>query len=114
VRLPRIVGLGRALDLIMTGRRIDAAECHAIGLCDRVVEPGGGLAAALALAGELAALPQDCLRSDRAAARYGVLADELPALRAEFHAGLEVLRSVAREGAAQFAAGAGRHGAPTA
>jgi enoyl-CoA hydratase len=114
VRLPRLVGLGRALDLIMTGRRIDAAECHAIGLCDRVVEPGGSLAAALALASELAALPQDCLRSDRAAARYGVLADELPALRAEFHAGLEVLRNVAREGAAQFAAGAGRHGAPTA
>jgi enoyl-CoA hydratase len=110
VRLPRLVGLGRALDLVMTGRSIGAAECHAIGLCDRLVEPGEALAAAVALAGELAALPQACLRSDRNAARYGALWDELAAMRAEFAAGFEVL-SEAREGAARFAAGAGRHGA---
>jgi enoyl-CoA hydratase len=110
VRLPRLVGLGRALDLIMTGRRIDAAECHAIGLCDRLVEAGGALDAAMALAQELAELPQACLRSDRDAARYGVLADEMSALQAEFNAGLGVLRNEARAGAARFAAGAGRHG----
>jgi enoyl-CoA hydratase len=110
VRLPRIVGLGRALDLVMTGRRIDAAECHAIGLCDRLVEPGGALEAALALAGELAALPQACLRSDRLATRHGALADELALLRAEFQAGVEVLRASGVDGAALFAGGAGRHG----
>jgi enoyl-CoA hydratase len=111
VRLPRLVGLGRALDLIMTGRRIDAAECHAIGLCDRLVEPGAALETAVALAEELSALPQACLRSDRDAAHYGVLADEMSALQAEFHAGLAVLRKEARAGAELFARGAGRHGA---
>jgi enoyl-CoA hydratase len=111
VRLPRIVGLGRALDLVMTGRRIDATECHAMGLCDRLVEPGSALAGALALAGELAALPQACLRSDREATRYGAKADEMALLHAEFQAGLEVLRTVGVSGAAMFAGGAGRHGA---
>lgn len=110
VRLPRLVGLGRALDLIMTGRRIDAEECHAIGLCDRLVAPGTALKAAVALAAELSALPQACLRSDRDAAHYAVMADEMSALQAEFHAGLGVLRKEARAGAARFAAGAGRHG----
>lgn len=110
VRLPRLVGLGRALDLILTGRRIDAAECHAIGLCDRVVAPGQALGAAVTLAHELSALPQGCLRSDRDAARHGMLADEIQALRAEFQAGVAALRNEARAGAARFAAGAGRHG----
>lgn len=110
VRLPRLVGLGRALDLIMTGRRIDAAECHAIGLCDRLVEPGDALETAIGLAGQLSALPQGCLRRDRSAVLEGVLADELSELQAEYQAGLEILRHEAREGAARFAAGAGRHG----
>lgn len=112
VRLPRLVGLGRALDLILTGRRIDAAECHAIGLCDRIVPPGGAVDTAMALAAELAALPQACLRGDRSAARYGAFSDEEAALRAEFVAGLAVLRAESIDGAAAFAAGAGRHGAP--
>jgi enoyl-CoA hydratase len=111
VRLPRLVGLGRALDLIMTGRRIDAGECHAIGLCERLVEPGQALTAAVALAEELAALPQACLRSDRDAAHYSVMADEVAALQAEFEFGLRVLRGEAKGGAGRFAAGAGRHGA---
>jgi enoyl-CoA hydratase len=110
VRLPRLVGLGRALDLIMTGRRIEAAECQAIGLCDRLAEPGRGLEVALALAHELSELPQACLRSDRDAARYGSLADEITALRAEFSAGSKLLRGPARAGAARFVAGKGRHG----
>ena len=111
VRLPRIVGLGRALDLILTGRKVDAEECRAIGLCDHIVEPGTALDAALKLAAELAALPQACLRSDRDAARYGSLGDETSALQAEYLAGQEVLRDEARAGAAKFAGGAGRHGA---
>lgn len=110
VRLPRLVGLGRALDLIMTGRRIEAEECHAIGLCDRLVAPGAAEASAVALARELAALPQACLRSDRQASRHGMLADEVAALQSEFQSGLEVLRTSGREGAARFAGGAGRHG----
>lgn len=110
VRLPRLVGLGRALDLIMTGRRIDAGECHAIGLCDRLVEPGGALQAAVELAQSLCDLPQACLRSDREATRNGILADEMAALQAEFKAGLEVLNTTSRDGAERFAAGAGRHG----
>lgn len=112
VRLPRLVGVGRALDLILTGRRIDAAECQAIGLCDRIVSPGGAVAAAMTLAAELAALPQACLRADRAAARYGAFSDEEAALRAEFQAGIAVLRDESIRGAAAFAAGAGRHGMP--
>ncbi|NGX16640.1 crotonase/enoyl-CoA hydratase family protein [Wenzhouxiangella sp. XN24] len=112
VRLPRLVGQGRALDLVLTGRRIEAAECHAIGLCDRVVAPGDAVDAAMALAAELAALPQACLRGDRAAARFGAFSDEEAALRAEFQAGLDVLRADGLRGAAAFAAGAGRHGAP--
>lgn len=110
VRLPCLVGLGRALDLIMTGRRIEAEECHAIGLCDRLVAPGAAEASAVALAQELAALPQACLRSDRQASRHGMLADEVAALKSEFQSGLEVLRTAGLEGAARFAAGAGRHG----
>jgi enoyl-CoA hydratase len=110
VRLPRIVGLGRALDLVLTGRRVDAEECLSIGLCDRIVEPGTALSAALALADSLAEAPQACLRSDRDALRYGVFPDEMAALQAEFRAGLEALRSEARAGAAAFAAGQGRHG----
>jgi enoyl-CoA hydratase len=112
VRLPRLVGLGRAQDLIMTGRRVDAEECLAIGLCDRLVEPGGALDAAVALAAELAAFPQACLRSDRQAARFGSLGDETAALQAEYLAGRKVLRADARAGAARFSAGAGRHGDP--
>lgn len=111
VRLPRLVGLGRALDLIMTGRRVDAEECLAIGLCDRVAEPGVALDAALELAAELAALPQVCLRSDRDAARFGALGDETAALQAEYLAGMEALRTEAPAGAERFAGGAGRHGA---
>jgi enoyl-CoA hydratase len=112
VRLPRIVGLGRALDLVLTGRRIDAEECLAIGLCDRVVEAGAALSAATALAEMLAGTPQACLRSDRDALRYGVFPDEMAALQAEFRAGLESLRSEARQGAAVFTGGEGRHGVP--
>ncbi|HRP86753.1 MAG TPA: crotonase/enoyl-CoA hydratase family protein [Gammaproteobacteria bacterium] len=121
VRLPRLVGLGRALDLaparraldlILTGRRVNADECLAIGLCERIAEPGTALEAALQLAADFAALPQVCLRSDRGAARYGALGDEAAALQAEYLAGLAALRMEAHDGAARFAGGAGRHGAP--
>jgi enoyl-CoA hydratase len=77
-RLPRIVGLGRALDLILTGREVDAAEAEAMGLVNRVVDDGGALAAAVALAGDIAAFPQLCVVSDRACV-YDGLGETLPA-----------------------------------
>lgn len=111
VRLPRIVGLGRALDLILSGRRIDAEECQAIGLCSRRVGDGQALEAALELAESLAALPQACLRADRASAREAAGPDDRAALEAEFRRGMSVLAE-ARAGARRFARGQGRHGNP--
>jgi enoyl-CoA hydratase len=110
VRLPRLIGTGRALDLILTGRGVGAAEARAMGLVDRVVPPGQARPAAEALAHELAALPQDCLRNDRLSVleQEGLAEDE--ALRAELEHGMRSLASGAVEGAARFASGAGRHG----
>ncbi len=113
VRLPRLVGHGRAMDMILTGRAVDADEALRIGLADRVVEPGTALAAAVALAKELAGLPQGCMRSDRASAIDQWSLDHDAAMANETRRGLEVLASgEARDGAARFAAGAGRHGSP--
>ena len=111
VRLPRLIGESRALDMILTGRRVDAHEALAIGLANRVVEPGHALDHAIELARSLAALPQGCLRSDRASARsqWGLTHDE--AMAAETSFGMEVLSSgESLRGAAAFTAGAGRHG----
>jgi enoyl-CoA hydratase len=111
VRLPRLVGLGRALDLILTGRPVDAEEALRIGLADRVVEDGTSRAAAEALAAEIARFPQRCLRSDRLSVLEQIGVPEAAALRAETERGLEVIRSgETREGARRFADGAGRHG----
>ncbi len=108
-RLPRLVGLGRALDMILTGRPVSASEAHAIGLADRVVPPGRARAEAEALARQIAAFPQTCLRVDRRSA-YAAFDGELEAvLRREFAAAAPALAEVDR-GAARFAAGKGRHG----
>ena len=113
VRLPRLVGQSHALDLILTGRGVSGEEALRMGLANRVVEPGGALAAAVTLAKELAALPQRCLRSDRMSA-YEQWDQSLPeALRTEYGHGLATLAAGdALEGAMRFAAGAGRHGQP--
>jgi enoyl-CoA hydratase len=110
VRLPRIVGLGRALDLILTGRPVDAAEAHRMGLADRVVPRAGARAAAEALAAEIARFPQECLRNDRMSAYESLGRPTDEALATEFRHGLASLAAGAREGAARFAAGEGRHG----
>jgi enoyl-CoA hydratase len=111
VRLPRLIGQGRALDLVLTGRDVGAEEALAIGLVDRVVTPGSALDAAVQLGLELAALPQTCMRNDRASllAQWDLsLAD---ALRSEFRYGRDSLASPdARSGPAGFASGAGRGG----
>ncbi|MGH8859948.1 MAG: crotonase/enoyl-CoA hydratase family protein [Jatrophihabitantaceae bacterium] len=109
MRLPRVVGLGRALDMIITGRPVGADEALAMGLATRIVAPGEARASAETLAAEIARLPQDCLRSDRRST-YGALGvDERAALAQEFAHGQAVLTG-GLEGAARFAAGAGRHG----
>jgi enoyl-CoA hydratase/carnithine racemase len=98
-RLPRIVGVGRALDLILTGRTIDAAEALSIGLLTRVADDAVG--AALALADEIAAFPQDTVRSDRQAALEGFGLPLAEGLASEARLGRERLLT-AREGAARF------------
>ncbi|MGE0297041.1 crotonase/enoyl-CoA hydratase family protein [Pseudonocardia sp.] len=112
VRLPRLIGQSRALDLILTGRPVDAGEAERIGLVNRLVPAGTALTVAQDLAGELAALPQTCLRRDRASVldQWGL--DEVAALASEFAHGQVSLADGATEGAARFAAGAGRGGAP--
>jgi enoyl-CoA hydratase len=112
VRLPRLIGESRAMDLVLTGRAVGADEAHAIGLVNRVSPPGGALAAAQVLAAELAVLPQTCLRQDRLSVleQGGLTQDE--ALRNELVHGQVSLTAGALDGAARFAAGAGRHGVP--
>jgi len=113
VRLPRLIGEGRALDLILTGRPVHSTEALAIGLASRVVPHGQSRTAAEALARELSALPQRCLRSDRRLARRQWGLATVEALGEEFAAGLAVLTSgESAAGAGRFVGGAGRGGEP--
>ena len=111
VRLPRLVGQGRALDLILTGRPVGAEEALTIGLVDRVVEPGQALAEARDIASQIAAFPQAALRADRRNVFDQWSLDEDAALRKEGAGGAEVMETgEAQEGAQRFAKGSGRHG----
>jgi len=111
VRLPRLLGQSRALDLILTGRGVAAPEALTMGLVNRVVADGGALTAALALAEELCALPQTCLRHDRLSALEQWDLDVETATRNEVAHGLEVIASgETLEGAQRFTSGVGRHG----
>jgi enoyl-CoA hydratase len=111
IRLPRLIGLSRALDLILTGRPVSAQEALQMGLVNRVVPKGQARLAAEELAQELAKFPQACLRNDRLSAyeQFDLSFDE--ALANEFKRGLDSLAAGAQTGAAQFVSGAGRHGA---
>ena len=108
-RLPRIIGLGRALDLILSGRVVDAQEALAIGLASRVVEDGRALDAAVALADEIASFPWECVIADRQSVYAGLGHELLEGLSIEAALGREVI-GAAQSGAARFASGEGRHG----
>jgi enoyl-CoA hydratase len=115
VRLPRLIGHSRAMDLILTGRGVAGAEAFAMGLVNRLVEPGQALPAAVSLAAELAEFPQTCLRSDRLSAieQWGL--DDASAAANEARRGRSVIESgETLEGVRSFVAGAGRAGASVA
>ena len=110
VRLPRLVGEGRALDLIMTGRQVMADECERIGLCEYVVPDGEARAKAEALAREIARFPQQCMRSDVASAKASYDLDLSRALEHEYVGSKAMVRAEGISGARRFTDGAGRAG----
>lgn len=112
VRLPQLIGLSRAMDLILTGRPVDAQEAFSIGLANRLVPKGTALEAAISLATDIAQYPQGCMRTDRSSALNAVYdaGSEADALAYEFSHGINVIQEESIPGASSFAKGAGRHG----
>jgi enoyl-CoA hydratase len=110
VRLPRIVGQGRALEIILTGRKVPAEECLSIGLCEYLTPKGGARAKAEELAQEIARFPQVCVRADRRSAIKGQGLSVREALIREWYNGREALTADGIAGAGRFKDGLGRHG----
>jgi enoyl-CoA hydratase len=110
VRLPRLVGAGRALDMLLTARRVSGAEAVAMGLADRLVPTGQALPAAIELARQIAAFPQIAMRSDRMSTIRQWNLSEKEAIELEASLSLEARQKEAQAGANRFASGAGRHG----
>lgn len=112
IRLPRLIGQSRAMDMILTGRAVEAEEAYAMGLANRLAPRGQALEAALDLAAQLSAFPQTCLRHDRASTLAQWSLDWDAAMALEIALGRQTLATgEAQAGAARFAAGEGRHGA---
>lgn len=111
LRLPRLIGQSRAMDLILTGREVDALEAHHIGLANRLSKPGQALEDALKLAGQISQHPQICMRNDRRSMLEQYSLDEDAAIRHENKLGLLSMHSGETiRGAKRFSAGEGRHG----
>jgi enoyl-CoA hydratase len=111
VRLPRLIGEGRALDLILTGRPVEAGEAFELGLVNRLCDPGEALDVAIALGNEIARSPQVCVRADRASALEQWAFTEAEALTNELRHGMKAISAgETLEGASRFASGRGRHG----
>jgi enoyl-CoA hydratase len=113
IRLPRLIGHSRAMDLILTGREVRAQEALELGLANRLVPAGEALSAAIELARQIASFPQTCMRNDRLSAieQWGM--EEEAAMRNEFQRGARTMASgESAAGASDFAKGAGRHGRP--
>jgi enoyl-CoA hydratase len=111
IRLPRLIGHSRAMDLILTGREVRAQEAFEIGLANRLVPAGNALTAAVALAGQIAGFPQTCMRNDRLSALEQWGQDEHAAMLNELRRGIATIESgESAAGAADFTQGSGRHG----
>lgn len=110
VRLPRLVGMGRAMEIILTGRKVPAEEACRIGACEKVVPDGESRAYAEAMAHEIARFPQACLRADRRSAYLQNGLSVREAMRKEWYNGLPAFFAEGAAGAARFASGKGRHG----
>jgi enoyl-CoA hydratase len=110
VRLPRVVGAGRALDMLLTARKVSGAEAVTMGLADRLVPTGQALKAAIELAHQIAAFPQIAMRSDRMSAIRQWNLSEMEAIALETELSVEARRKEAQAGAGRFASGSGRHG----
>lgn len=110
VRLPRLVGQGRAMEIILTGRKVASEEALRIGACERIVPDGTARQAAEAMAAEIARFPQACVRADRRSTilQQGLSHDE--AMRAEWNSSVSVFAAEGQAGAARFSSGKGRHG----
>jgi enoyl-CoA hydratase len=111
IRLPRLIGMSHAMDMILSGRGVSGDEARMMGLANRLVEPGHALEAAREVAQQIAAFPQRCMRSDRMSAYEGWTMPLTEALVSEFRYGIATVNSgETREGASRFASGTGRHG----
>jgi enoyl-CoA hydratase len=110
VRLPRLVGMGRAMKIILTGRKVPAEEACRIGACEKVVPDGESRAFAEAMAHEIARFPQACVRADRRSAYLQTGLSVREAMRKEWYNGLPAFFAEGAAGAARFASGKGRHG----
>lgn len=110
VRLPRLIGAGRALDMLLTARKVSGAEAVSIGLADRLVPTGRALATAVELAHQIAGFPQIAMRSDRMSVIRQWHLSEMEAISLETELSIEARRKEAQAGASRFASGSGRHG----